>query len=60
MVSELKNETGDGMAHVNVKTAGKLALTVVLVWFLLAHIGIDLWGESPAHQWRVFCMGIIE
>ncbi|MBX3330266.1 MAG: flippase-like domain-containing protein [Nitrospira sp.] len=30
----------------NVKTAGKLALTVVIVWFLLAHIGVERLGAN--------------
>jgi hypothetical protein len=49
----------------NVKTAGKLAITVVIVWFLLAHIGIEQLGENLRRldggwfRWAFLCSPFI-
>ena len=43
----------------NVKTAGKLALTVVIVWFLLAHIGVERLGtglRSIDGEWFIWAI----
>ncbi len=49
----------------NVQTAGKLALTVAIVWFLLAHIGVERLETNLQHidggwfVWAFFCSPVI-